>query len=217
MCQKAQLRILLGYGDSIEKATTYFAWRPILHSLFATTHTHSIEEQIITELHGNQELIELLPLLNTFFNLTFPNNNFIEQMDSPARAQNTARLLTHLLQHSGTSQATAIVLEDVHWLDSASWNLLQRVYEDIPNLLLVIATRPLYEPIPLAYHQLVQAPHTCHLFLQPLPTDQSMQIVCYRLGLTSLPPEVVQFINEKAQGHPSLVRNLPTPYVMPVL
>ena len=40
-----------------------------------------------------------------------------------------------------------IVLDDAHWFDSASWALTRLVVARIRPLLLVLATRPLVEPL----------------------------------------------------------------------
>ena len=36
----------------------------------------------------------------------------------------------------------SLLLEDAHWLDSASWALLWRIRRDVPRLILVVASRP---------------------------------------------------------------------------
>ena len=45
-------------------------------------------------------------------------------------------------------QPLLIVVEDAHWCDSASWALAWLVSQQIPTALLVLALRPLAEPIP---------------------------------------------------------------------
>ena len=60
-----------------------------------------------------------------------------------------------------------MVLEDAHWLDSASWALAAPVARRVRPLLLVLATRPLAEPLPDDYRQLPPGPAAERLRLEP--------------------------------------------------
>jgi tetratricopeptide (TPR) repeat protein len=95
-----------------------------------------------------------------------------------------------------------LVIEDAHWLDSASWALLRLVSQEVQPVLLIVATRPLPQPIPTAYEQLSKAATTDLLQLKPLPANDAVAIVCRSLGVSSLPKPVASLIEEKAKGHP---------------
>jgi len=64
----------------------------------------------------------LAPLLNTILSLDFPDNELTAQMGEEGRAESTRKLLLGLLQADG-NRPRALVVEDAHWLDSASWKL----------------------------------------------------------------------------------------------
>jgi tetratricopeptide (TPR) repeat protein len=94
------------------------------------------------------------------------------------------------------------VVEDAHWCDSASWALAWLVSQQIPKALLVLALRPLAEPIPDEYQRLHQAPDAQQLHLDPLPAHDVAALVRQRLGITSLPQPVADLIGEHAGGNP---------------
>ncbi|MGH2520920.1 MAG: ATP-binding protein, partial [Anaerolineales bacterium] len=95
-----------------------------------------------------------------------------------------------------------VILEDAHWLDSASWSLAYLVSRDVRPILLVLATRPLTEPIPEDYNFLLRLPHTRRIVLEALAPEEAMLLVCHRLGVKALPEAVAALIREKAQGNP---------------
>jgi hypothetical protein len=69
-------------------------------------------------------------------------------------------------------------------------------------VLLVLALRPLAEPVPDEYQRLNHAPGAQQLHLDPLPADDVAALVRQRLGVTSLPQPVTELIGEHAGGNP---------------
>ena len=95
-----------------------------------------------------------------------------------------------------------LVLEDAHWLDSASWALARQVAEQVAPVLLVLATRPLSEPLPTDYQRLKDARDTRTLRLAGLGADDTVALVGRRLGVAALPDPVARLIVERAEGNP---------------
>jgi tetratricopeptide (TPR) repeat protein len=148
------------------------------------------------------ELSHLAPLLNVVLPLDLPDTELTAQMSGQVRADNTHKLLLRLLQVTASQAPTLLVLEDAHWLDSASWALARLVGQDVRSILLVIATRPLSEPVPLEYRQLLYAPGVQRITLDTLALEDALTLVCRRLGVATLPEPVAALIRAKAEGHP---------------
>ncbi|MGB0385679.1 MAG: adenylate/guanylate cyclase domain-containing protein [Ardenticatenaceae bacterium] len=118
--------------------------------------------------------------------------------EAKLRVPATARL--RAAEWGEIRQGLLLIIEDAHWLDSASWALLRMVERDVRPLLLVMATRPIPEPVPPEYKKLSANGHL--LNLQPLPTADALALVCQRLGVKGLPEPVAKLISQKAEGHP---------------
>ncbi|MCB9078637.1 MAG: AAA family ATPase [Anaerolineaceae bacterium] len=150
---------------------------------------------------------QLAPLLDPVLPLDWPESELTEQMTGKVRADNTFELLTLLLQQAA-HQGNAIeapyvfVLEDCHWLDSASWQLAMRVAQRVEPVVLVLATRPLTQSVPSEYRVISQLPRTVHLALDNLPPQDVIALVCQRLAVDLLPPELTELIVDKAHGNP---------------
>lgn len=204
-CQTQDLPFVVGAGDAIEKFTPYFAWRPIFNQLLQLgplVDAAARRQRILDLLKDRDDLIALTPLLNLIFGLDYPDTPITQQMQGQVRADNTRHLLLYLLQIVLDQIPQVIVLEDAHWLDSASWSLALSVHEQILPLLCVIATRPLAEPWPADYNQLLETEQTKYLRLQGLTRSETQQFIRQQLAVTQLPQTITDFVYAKAEGHP---------------
>ena len=209
----------IGAGNPIEKSTPYHGWRAIVQQLLklelaadtaeAGLHQHTGH---FTQTQRNQvldqiqelvpELVDLAPLLNAILPLGLPENKRTRQMNGEVRADNIQQLLIGLMQGVVNQSPKVLIIEDAHWLDSASWALLEGVEQAVQPLLLALATRPLNETIPAAYSHLLGQTNSHHLLIDRLPVEDALALVSQRLGVTSLPQPVRALIREKAEGHP---------------
>ncbi|MCL4871795.1 MAG: AAA family ATPase [Anaerolineae bacterium] len=203
---------LVGAGDAIENRTAYHAWRPLFRQFFGLSAPgddpravpvgewrHTALEQVAALA---PQMIPLTPLLNIILPLDITENDLTAQMSGEVRANNTHELLVGLLQAKARPRPLLIVLDDVHWLDSASWALTRLVYRDAHPVMLVLLTRPPDEALSQEYTALLESPHTHHLRLEFLAPADTEALVCQRLGVNRLPPRVANLIHEKAAGHP---------------
>ncbi len=206
--EQARIRgvtVLLGAGDAVEKTTPYHAWRPVFARLMGVdglTDPQARREQVLRVLQTEPSLLRLAPLLNGVLPLDIPDDELTAQMTGQIRADNTHELLLGLLQGAVRRAPTALILEDAHWFDSTSWALTVLVAQRLQPLLLVVATRPLAEPVPAEYTRLLETPGARELSLEALPREDVLSLVCQRLGVGSLPDQVAELIQRKAQGHP---------------
>ncbi len=204
------LTVLVGTADAIEKSTPYHAWRSIFAQLFdLEALPDSVEArrtQVLNRLRPEQR--QLAPLLTPILSLELPDNERTAQMTGDVRADNTRTLLIDLLQGNNGRSPLLVILEDAQWLDSASWGLALAASLKIRPMLMVVATRPLVDPIPVEYRQILSAPGTEHLHLDVLPGDETITLVCQHLGVATLPQPVADLILDKAEGHPFFSQEL---------
>ncbi len=200
------VRGFLGLGDAIEKSSPYYAWRPIFRQLFqleaAGDDPEARRRHVLAQLESDAEAHQLAPLLNVVLPLDLPDNDLTTQFSGIVRADNTRNLLVRLLRQRFAEAPTLLILEDAHWLDSASWSLALQVCRRLPGILAVLAIRPLGQAAPSEYRQILELPESRILPLGPLPAEGIVALVCQRLGVASLPDDLVAFILQKAEGHP---------------
>jgi hypothetical protein len=144
----------------------------------------------------------LAPLLNAVLPLNLAQTALTEQLAGEARQENTHQLLLSLLRSTLAGAPLILILDDAHWLDSASWTLVERVQREISPLLLVLVARPMGDDAPAVYVALRERPATVHMTLETLPPAAVAELVGRRLHARRLSPPVAAFISDKAEGHP---------------
>ena len=199
---------LLGAGTVIEQTTAYHAWQPALRELLGLEGLddgEAIWQQVTAVLADDPQMLDRAALLNDVLPLTLPDSETTRQLSGELRATNTRDLLVYILRQSAAAAPCLLVMEDAHWLDSASWALLEQVHRELPSLMLVVVTRPMADtaiPVPLEYTRLRQSPDLQFISLEPLPPTDAESLVCQRLGVASLPRPLARLIRERAEGHP---------------
>jgi DNA-binding winged helix-turn-helix (wHTH) protein/tetratricopeptide (TPR) repeat protein len=127
-----------------------------------------------------------------------PPPRSLEGLDGVLIGLRTRSLLLDLLRERRKSSPIVVLLEDLHWIDHASEELLGRLIADVdaPALLIVNTYRPSYQPSWLAH-----ANTTVHR-LAPLSNDDTARIATMRLGSAAADAALVRVIVDKAEGNP---------------
>ena len=213
-------RVLSGEADGIEKNNSYFAWRGVFNRIFGIEEILAspqldedaqarIQEAVHLKLTGiDPALARYLPLMDVILPITIPENDLTAAMTSETRGGNIRDLLVQLLQHEAARGPLLVTLEDLHWLDSASWILLADVFQKVRPLLLAVDTRPLSPPVPGQFKELSERSDTKFIRLDRLGLEEVEQLVCQRLRIRSLPPRAARLIREKSEGHPFFAEEL---------
>jgi class 3 adenylate cyclase len=113
-------------------------------------------------------------------------------------------LLQQLLEARCRLSPAVLVIEDLHWLDSASEELLGKFIDSEAKLRLLILTtrRPEYTP-PWIGRSVVTT-----LQLEPLTLGDIRRLMQTRLGVESLPDALARQLTEKAEGNPLFAEEL---------
>lgn len=195
---------LFGSAEAIELATPYFAWRAVVRALLGLTENEERDavRQRVLEVLEQENLTPHAPLLNALLPFDFPENDLTAQMSGEVRAENLHALVLRLLQARAQTQPLLLVIEDVHWLDSASWALVHRAARQVQPLLQVLTLRPPGIPLPAYYAQLVNVEGVTWLELSALPPEATTALVAQRLGVNTLSAPLAALIRERAEGNP---------------
>jgi tetratricopeptide (TPR) repeat protein len=120
----------------------------------------------------------------------------------------TRRILVQLFSLRAQRAPLVIVIEDAHWLDSASWALLEELRQAACPLLLLVSLRsgePVDEP---AYARLRQAASVEHLHLDVLSRAQIRELLDHLLGGVAVSEELVDTLYGRTDGHPFFTEEL---------
>lgn len=195
-----RLRQLTGGAGSVEIAVPYAAWRPVFAALFEDAEGPSRDE-CVARLSASRHP-QFVPLLNTVLPGIVEDTPLVQGLTGQARADATCRLLSDVLAQS-TGGRFVLVLEDCHWLDSASWRLVLRVAQDHPQALMVLTARPGADEQEL--NALRGVAHFSDVQLAPLRAEAIGALVESVLQ-RSASRELMDEIAERSMGNPLFAR-----------
>lgn len=125
-------------------------------------------------------------------------------VSSDRRKEMTLEALRRQLQRLSDRCPTLLIVEDAHWLDPTTMDLLTRIIDRIQQMrvLLLITFRPDFKPVWTEYG------HVTFLTLNRLPRRHSAELLALMTGGKALPPEVQHAVLAKTDGVPLYLEEL---------
>ena len=217
----ARERNVMGYGGECQSygtSTSYLVWQNIWRGFFNLDPAAPSAEQI-ESLEGqlsqiDPALLPRLPLLGAVLNLQIPDNDLTGSFDAKLRKESLESLLIDCLRKRARRAPLLLILEDCHWIDPLSHDLLEVIGRAVADLPVLIALA--YRPPQLDRHM---APRVRPFFyfteisLSDLPADEIEQLVLLKLGqiygeAAKLPPALIEKISHRAEGNPFYIEEL---------
>jgi predicted ATPase len=127
-----------------------------------------------------------------------PDNDPFLCLDPPQRRQRTLEALTRVLLRESQVQPLLLIFEDLHWIDTETQALLDRLIESLPTvrLLLLVNYRPEYR------HGWGSKTDYAQLRLDPLPPINAEELLATLLGHDPSIQPLTQLLIARAQGNP---------------
>src|SRR5262249_9468176 len=150
-------------------------------------------------------LEESVPLFAPLLALSLPENHYPPLNFSPQRQrQKTLETIVAILLELAERQPVLFIIEDLHWTDPTTLELLNLVIEQIPttSILMVLTCRSHFQP---AWHH---RSYLTEITVNRLSHAQVEQIVTGMTDGQTFPAEVLQQIIEKTDGVPLFVEEL---------
>ncbi len=208
--EDAPVDIAWGAADSLEAATPWYVFRDVVRHWFGISRRMDPTlacRRILAGMDAWPELRSLTPLLDDVLALGIGESELTAQMTGQVRADNLRRLLLHVARERARHQPLMLVIEDAHWVDAASWALLERLAAAEPRLLILLTTRPMAEP-PEEYQELCARAAAFALPLAALSSEECARLMARQLGTAAIAPELVRIVHERAEGNPFFTREL---------
>ncbi len=219
LAEAHSLEVYGGECQSYGTNSSYLVWQSIWRGFFELDSAASQEEQIEALERSLAQidpgLLPRLPLLGPLLHLTIPDNALTQDFEPRLRQESLHELLIRCVRVRASTTPLLLVLEDCHWLDPVSHDLIEalgRAIIDLPVLLL-LAYRPLQMQRLLAPH-VAHFDHFSELTLDVLPASEVEELLRLKFEhlFSTVPDEItpalVAQINNRAQGNPFYVEEL---------
>ncbi len=198
---------------------SYFIWRSIWSGLLSVR-----EDEPAVQLAGltrtvaelTPDLMQRLPLLDALVGVELPDTELTATLDPKLRKASLESLLAELLRALvRTRGPLVLILEDCHWLDPLSADLLgvlARAAADLPVLFLLAYRAP--EDLESGWlGQLSGLDHWTEMVLDDLDEVASRQLIAaqadrlFDLG-TDIPDPLTRLVLDRASGNPFHIQEL---------
>lgn len=213
---------LQGYGGECQSTggnTPYLVWNPIWRGLFGLEPGTPLEQQLRTletKLTAiDPSFVNRLPLLDTLLNLSIPDNDLTRSFSPELRKASLEALLTDSLKALVKDTGPLLlVLEDIHWIDPLSHDLLEAIGRVIPTLSVLIAVA--YRPLQMARLQaprVTTLPHFSQVKLSDFTPQEAQRLIQAKLSQfseddTEVPTALTEQLTARAQGNPFYLEEL---------
>jgi predicted ATPase/class 3 adenylate cyclase len=218
----AYRRGFVGYGGACQsdgRDSPYLPWRPIWRGIFGLDGSLTAQAQTarLTAVLQQQfpHRLDALPLLGRLLDLPIQENEFTIQLTPQYRQSALHVLLEEALRWAAQATPLLIVLEDLHWLDPLSHDLLDALAGAVTAhpVCFLLAYRP-PELLRLQTPRLENRPNFTALPLTELSWAEGAQLA--RAKLVQLYPDdrgalytaLVNDLLARAQGNPFFLEEL---------
>jgi class 3 adenylate cyclase/tetratricopeptide (TPR) repeat protein len=206
------LSVLRVACEAVQSSSTYASWAKVITSLLRLDDTRTADERtrrVIDALGAASVAEEMFPLVAPVLHVELEETATTREMSGSARADNLlallARLISHLaLQGRREGRGLMLLLEDVHWLDPASWELLGVLTRSLDSrtLGILVTLRSETTPTSSQWHGIVMAPDTERIVLSPLSREDTRRFAQHVLHATEISPQLLQVTFERTRGNP---------------
>jgi predicted ATPase/class 3 adenylate cyclase len=217
----ATSKALNGYGGECQSYgmnTSYLVWHRIWQGFFGLNPDWSVGEQVqaIEEQLAqiNPSLVGRLPLIGTVINSSIPDNDLTQSFDAKLRKTSLEGLLVECLRTRAQKESILLVLEDCHWFDPLSLELLEaitRAIADRPIAIMLAARQP--ELTELQSVQFNQLNYYTEMMLADFTPEEAESLVDMKLTQLfgqkdEVPPVLLDRIISGAGGNPFYIEEL---------
>jgi class 3 adenylate cyclase/tetratricopeptide (TPR) repeat protein len=183
---------------------------PILEILRAQFHVEEgdnalqIREKLRDGVHHlDPSLDAMLPFLDAVFALPGADDD-LRHMDRTHRRQQTLEAIRAVIAAASRQRPQVLVCENLHWIDQSSEDLLAFLAGSLAGVPVVLLTthRTGYTV------RWADKPHYTQIALDGLARPEAEEMLRALLGGAEVPPEFLQFIQDKADGNPLFIEEV---------
>ena len=189
--------------------TALYPWIDLLERVALRFDREESPQQKVSKLEGflvqyGLPLAEAVPLFAALLSLPLPADYAPVTVSPEQHKQQTFHALVTILLRIAAQQPVLFVMEDLHWVDPTTLELLSLLVDQGPTarILTLFTFRPDFHP------PWTGRAHLTQLTVNRLPQRQTVEVIRQVAHGKGLPPEVVEQIVAKTDGVPLFVEEL---------
>ncbi len=207
-------RLAFGEAESMGTSTSYLIWRNVWRELLDIPDNATVAEVTERLETIDPRLVPRAPLLGAVLGLDLPDNGVTALFDPKLRKTSLESLLSSTLRRLAASPIV-FVLEDCHWIDEASVDLLEVLVRDTAHLpiLFVVAYRD--EIPPPIHHRFSELPTFHEMKLEEFSDEEMREAIGAKLDQqfgteVQAASTVIDLVIQRSEGNPFFIEELIT-------
>jgi class 3 adenylate cyclase/predicted ATPase len=189
--------------------TALYPWIELLERVALQFEREETPAQKLRKLEGflvqyGLPLAEAVPLFADLLSLPLPDGYAPLMLSPEQQKQRTLQALLTILLRIAAQQPVLFVMEDLHWVDPSTLELLSLLVDQGPTarIMTLLTFRPDFRP------PWPGRAHLTQVTVNRLPDRQAVEVIHQVAHGKALPPEVVEQIVAKTDGVPLFVEEL---------
>ncbi|MFC1841348.1 adenylate/guanylate cyclase domain-containing protein [Thermodesulfobacteriota bacterium] len=189
-----------GKCSSFETKTPYYLWNTLLKDMMSMP-VEASENETRKQLHDTLSILNMNaeePYLATLLSLRYEE---ILLEDDQERKNSIFEAMYKFIEKFGHREPTVFILEDIHWADRFSKELLEflmRKDELAPSLFYII-----FRPEYTEYKNIMNRGELINL--DRLSEEDTLGLIKMRLDIKEVPDELLQLIKVRTEGNPFFI------------
>lgn len=204
-----KFKVILGDCHSYGQNISYLPWKSILRSIFKISETDSIEKnktrikKVIKKV--NKDYSNWISLIFNIMDIPARENNLVKSLDAKLRQQRTYEIITGIIKYLAKNEPLLLIIEDVHWIDNASIDLLKSVTSSLKNekITIILGARELPPG-----SDFLKGNRYSQISLKEFTKDESMELIKSLINIKNIPDKIQNYIMNKSQGNPFYVEEV---------
>ncbi|MCK5598318.1 AAA family ATPase [bacterium] len=189
----------LSYGANL----SYYPWISVMNSLLkieANETKAAKKKKLQTALRAlGTEYVKLLPIVGEAMGIDFPENEISKHIGPKIRKQRFFDIVLRLVKDQAKIAPLTIIIDDIHWIDSVSMELIEHVSANIDadRVLLLLVFRPLQGDF-----EFRKRSNYAEIPVAELDNKGVEELVGNLLNVDKLPGDFKKLIIKRSQGNP---------------
>lgn len=212
---------LTGFGGECQSYgtnTSYLVWQRIWQGFFNLNPNDPGAQQLRTlenELRAiDPQLVNRMPLLSAVLKIDIPDNELTQAFDAKLRKTSLEALLLDCIRKRAEETAFFLVLDDCHWIDPLSKDLLEVISRGIADrpILIIVVTRSLQTGVEGDF-SFTALPTYAKIHLSEFTPQEAEDLIRLKItgffgNLDNVPKSFIHNITQRAEGNPFYIEEL---------
>ena len=153
----------------------------------------------------DSKLSQWLPVIGEIMGVSFPETSLTKFLDAKIKKQRVFDITFDFLKHEAKKKPVSIIIEDLHWSDTASMELVNYIGRNIKNkpFMFLLVHRPIKRK-----EEFLEKDYCTQNTLKELSEDDSLKLVKNLLNIKNIPAAFRKLVVEKSQGNPFYIEEL---------